>query len=74
MFFSKENIQEVWDHMVSKLISSQGTILSLYVASRVLCYLTKSPNRDYLYRGENLLRTTYEHFLSLISYKARYLY
>ena len=31
--------------MDSKLISSQGIILSLYAGSRVLRYLTGSPNR-----------------------------
>lgn len=40
-FFPKERMEDFWDHLVTNLTSSQGNILSLYVVSRLIFFLSR---------------------------------
>ena len=41
----KERTKMFWNHIVSNLFSSDGTVISLYVGSRLVHSLNGSPNR-----------------------------
>ena len=43
--FPKERMDMFWNHIVSNLSSSDGTVISLYAGSRLVPSLNDTPNR-----------------------------
>ena len=57
--FNKERTQEFWDNMVSKLVSFDSTVISIYGGSKVLRSLTRSINTTIISIVETIQQQLY---------------